>query len=172
MFNTTNISNINKSKEMNNNLKNLGDLFNLTLKNEKKSMLQDIATHYQIDQNDLLKRYLTSAPNSDINESSIPIINPRKCLASTKGGRQCSRSRYNSTNFCKSHCKNLPHGTMETVQEQLQTKQPSLVSVELIQNEKVFNRELINGIPYFIDCNNGDYYIEENGKAKKVDNPL
>ena len=159
----------NKSKEMNNNLKNLSDLFNLTLKQEKKTMLLDISTRYHIDSNELLKLYLSLTNEPNINESSVPIINPRKCLASTKGLRQCSRSRYNSTQFCKSHNKNLPHGTMETIN--LNVKEPIIVSTELNQNEKIFNREIINGISYFINCNSGEYYIEENGISKKVNNP-
>jgi len=170
MYNT--INSINKTKEMNNNLKNLSDLFNLTLKQEKKEMLTNIASRYHIDLDELLKVYLSSVVEPNINESSVPVINQRKCLASTKGLRQCSRSRFNGTQFCKSHNKNLPHGTMETISLRLQTKEPTLVSTELTQPEKIFNREIINGIPYFINCNTGEYYIEEDGQSKKVECPV
>ena len=170
MYNT--ISSVNKNKEMNTNLKNLSDLFNLTLKQEKKEMLTDIASRYHLDLDDLLRVYLSSATEPNINKSSVPVINPRKCLASTKDCRQCSRSRFNGTQFCKSHNKNLPHGTMETISSRLHAKEQTLVSTELTQDEQIFNRELINGIPYFINCNTGEYYIEEDGKSKKVKCPV
>ena len=125
------INRTNKTKNMNNNLKNLNDVLQFYLKEELRPILQNIATEYKINPDELLQKYLSLTTNSTINKSVIPVINEYKCGACTGDNRQCSRSKFNSSHFCQSHDKNKPYGTMEEFIKSVEFAAYSVLTFEL-----------------------------------------
>ena len=74
-----------------------------------------------------------------------------RCCACRANGEQCTRRKQDGLNFCGTHYKGIPHGTIESYQE---IEKITTQKIEVIIKE-------INGIHYYIDNNNNIYKTEE-----------
>ena len=74
-----------------------------------------------------------------------------RCCACRANGEQCTRRKQDGFNFCGTHYKGTPHGTIDSYQE---IKEITTNKVELTIKE-------IKGINYYIDNNYNIYKTEE-----------
>lgn len=83
-----------------------------------------------------------------------------RCCACRANGEQCTRRKQDGLNFCGTHFKGTPHGTIDSYQ---QSKETTTKKVEVIIKE-------IKGINYYIDNNNNIYKTEDimNGKIDPI----
>ena len=79
-----------------------------------------------------------------------------RCCACRANGEQCTRRKQDGLNFCGTHFKGTPHGTIDSY---LESQETTTKKVEVIIKE-------IKGINYYIDDNNNIYKTEDimNGK--------
>jgi len=79
-----------------------------------------------------------------------------RCCACRANGEQCTRRRQDGLNFCGTHFKGIPHGTIDSYEESEKT---TTKKVEVTIKE-------IKGINSYIDDNNNIYKTEDimNGK--------
>ena len=82
-------------------------------------------------------------------KNSIPNIN--RCIAKRANGEQCTRRRKDDCEFCGTHSKGIPHGSMQTNENE-----PNIN----IQSLEV-TAEDIKGIIYYIDKFNNVYKTED-----------
>lgn len=82
-------------------------------------------------------------------KNSIPNIN--RCIAKRANGEQCTRRRKEDCEFCGTHSKGIPHGSMQTNENE-----PNIN----IQSLEV-TAEDIKGIIYYIDKFNNVYKTED-----------
>lgn len=81
-------------------------------------------------------------------KNSIPIIN--RCIAKRASGEQCTRRRKTDSEYCGTHCKGIPHGSM----------QENGMEPENMQTLDVFTED-IKGIVYFLDKYDNVYKTED-----------
>lgn len=79
-------------------------------------------------------------------KNTIPIVG--RCIAKRANNEQCTRRKMKDCNFCGTHQKGIPHGTI------------SLDEQDKIKQIQVFTQE-INGIIYYIDNYNNVYKTED-----------
>ncbi len=71
-----------------------------------------------------------------------------RCMAKSSNGRQCTRRRRNGENFCGTHLKGTPNGTIQkTTKTSIKTKE-------------VFTKD-INGIVYYMDNDSNIYHMQD-----------
>lgn len=75
-----------------------------------------------------------------------------QCVAKRANGEQCTRRRQSNSNFCGTHKKNAPHGTVSNPESRIE----------------VWSEE-INGIVYYIDAFGNVYSMED--IMQKKENP-
>lgn len=85
------------------------------------------------------KRVKNSVPSND------------RCCACRANGEQCTRRKQNGFNFCGTHNKGTPHGTVDAFEE-TDTQPSSKVEVTIKE---------IKGIWYYIDDNKNIYKTED-----------
>jgi hypothetical protein len=83
-------------------------------------------------------------------KNSIPNVN--RCVAKRANGEQCTRRRKPDSEYCGTHCKGIPHGSMQ--------ENAADGSAENIHSMDVFTED-IKGIVYFIDKFNNVYNTED-----------
>jgi hypothetical protein len=74
-----------------------------------------------------------------------------RCCACRANGEQCTRRKQEGFNFCGTHNKGTPHGTIDTF---LETNLSTSSKIEVIIKE-------INGIHLYVDDNKNIYKTEE-----------
>ena len=74
-----------------------------------------------------------------------------RCCACRANGEQCTRRKQDGLNFCGTHYKGTPHGTINTYQ----------VNQEVTTKKVEVTIKEIKGINYYIDDNNNIYKTEE-----------
>ena len=87
-------------------------------------------------------------------KNSIPEVN--RCVARRANGEQCTRRRKDECEYCGTHSKGTPHGTMQSEDEDIQHNQ----SVDVFAQE-------IKGIVYYLDKYNNVYHTEDILKQKE-----
>jgi hypothetical protein len=82
-------------------------------------------------------------------KNTIPLLN--RCNAKRANGEQCTRRRMKDCDFCGTHSKGIPHGSINNdVNEQGQNVQ----KIEVVAED-------IKGIVYYIDKYNNVYHTED-----------
>jgi len=81
-------------------------------------------------------------------KNSIPEVN--RCIAKRASGEQCTRRRKEECDFCGTHSKGTPHGTINQNNTEIQTNQ----SIEVFAEE-------IKGIVYYLDKYKNVYNTED-----------
>jgi hypothetical protein len=94
--------------------------------------------HLQFDKDDFLKRKRV--------KNSIPELN--RCIAKRANGEQCTRKRKEDCEFCGTHHKGTPHGSIRTDEN------------DMMQKMEVFAEE-ISGIVYYLDKFQNVYKTED-----------
>jgi len=89
-------------------------------------------------------------------KNSIPEVN--RCIAKRASGEQCTRRRKEECDFCGTHSKGTPHGTIQGNSGDIQTNQ----SLEVFAQE-------IKGIVYYLDKYQNVYNTED--IMGQVENP-
>ena len=84
-------------------------------------------------------------------QNSIPVSN--RCNARRANNEQCTRRRKNGSEYCGTHFKGTPHGT-------IQRDDSDLASSGVIQKVDVFAEEIM-GIVYYVDKSNNVYKTED-----------
>jgi hypothetical protein len=103
-----------------------------------------------LDKDDFMKRKRV--------KNSIPELN--RCVAKISNGEQCTRRRKSSCEFCGTHSKGIPHGSMNA---------DSVNDSTSIQTTNVFAED-IKGIVYYIDQSLNVFKTEDILQNKE--NPL
>ena len=88
-------------------------------------------------------------------KNSIPEVN--RCIAKRANGQQCTRRRKDECDYCGTHSKGTPHGTIQNEEE-----------VNHNQTIEVFAEE-IKGIVYYLDKYQNVYNTED--IMKNMENP-
>jgi|TARA_Y100000389_G_C17452644_1_gene515912 hypothetical protein len=88
-------------------------------------------------------------------KNSIPEVN--RCVAKRANGQQCTRRRKDECDYCGTHSKGTPHGTIQNEEE-----------VNHNQTIEVFAEE-IKGIVYYLDKYQNVYNTED--IMKNMENP-
>ena len=73
-----------------------------------------------------------------------------RCIAKRANNEQCTRRRKTDSEFCGTHCKGTPNGSIQTTEQAKVTK----------KKIDVFAKD-INGIMYFVDEENNVYKTED-----------
>ena len=120
-------------------------IMNLDFKKEQSipSLLEYIYDYNRlvVDKEDFVKRKRV--------KNSIPECN--RCMAKRANGEQCTRRRKDSTTeFCGTHSKGVPHGLIDSKEDNTKTN----------QTLEVFAQE-IKGIVYYIDHYHNVYNTEQ-----------
>ena len=89
-------------------------------------------------------------------KNSIPEIN--RCIAKRANGEQCTRRRKDECEYCGTHSKGTPHGTIDNENSDVQHNQ----SVQVFAEE-------IKGIVYYLDKYYNVYNTED--IMKQIENP-
>ena len=138
----------------------LNSMFNKKL----KEILLNISQKYSIDEGQLLDSYLDN--NINTNETSSVASKKKKikktntidlCVARKADGRQCSRKKKNTNEYCGKHSSNLKYGRMDDTEDSN--------GVKYAENDKYIMtwHENIDGVDYLVDSNNIVYsYHMEN----------
>jgi hypothetical protein len=117
--------------------------------NIKKSLLEestkeDILKRIQsIDQIQFEKSDFTKRNRA---KNTIPLND--RCLARRANSEQCTRRKNKGCDYCGTHAKGVPHGTITT-------------DIEIKYKKHEVWAEDINGIIYYIDHNNNVYKTED-----------
>jgi hypothetical protein len=100
----------------------------------------------------------------------VPVL--ERCCAKRSNGEQCSRKRKDDTEFCGTHLKCCPNGTVQ-IDYSEHIKEPSKQKIEIYAQD-------IQGIIYYIDSTENVYKMEDIllnkspptiiAKYKKIDN--
>jgi len=88
-------------------------------------------------------------------KNSIPEVN--RCIAKRANGQQCTRRRKDECDYCGTHSKGTPHGTIQNEED-----------INHNQTIEVFAEE-IKGIVYYLDKYQNVYNTED--IMKNVENP-
>jgi hypothetical protein len=83
-------------------------------------------------------------------KNNIPNVN--RCVAKRANGEQCTRRRKENCEFCGTHLKGIPHGSMQT--DEAADAGARTQSLYVVTEE-------INGILYYIDTYNNVYNPED-----------
>lgn len=138
----------------------LNTMFNKKL----KEILLNISEKYSIDEGQLLDSYLDN--NISNNETSSVASKKKKikktntidlCVARKADGRQCSRKKKNTNEYCGKHSSNLKYGRMDDTEDSN--------GVKYAENDKYIMtwHENIDGVDYLVDSNHIVYsYHMEN----------
>ena len=121
-----------------------------------------------IDNNDKTNdfiQYLMDFPNLDLTSSDFQkrkrltnnVPDYKRCIALKCNGVRCSRKQKNDMQFCGTHIKGYPYGTISDADKQNEKKQVTLWLEE------------INGISKYIDENNNIYCTKD--IIDKINNP-
>ena len=107
----------------------------------KKNLIHEIKTHPSLilTNEDFIKRKRV--------KNSVPYF--ERCIAKRADGEQCTRRRKDLEQFCGTHLKGAPHGTIENT-----SKESNITKITVWQQE-------IKGIIYYIDNNNNVYCTED-----------
>ncbi len=166
--------NINMEQNIGKFINDVKGLTELVVKKEIKDILQSIATDYNLNKQDLFKKYL-SDQSENTSESNDITINHHKCIAITKNFKQCSRNKFCNNDYCKNHLRQskldggLPQGTVHSIKHT--QKSESIVNYEsnIDNSEVVLEKSVIDGKIYYIDRLNNQHYTEGNtGAIEKV----
>jgi len=84
-------------------------------------------------------------------KNAIPVQN--RCAAKRANGEQCTRRCKDGSEYCGTHFKGTPHGT-------IQRDDSDLASSGVIQKVDVFAEEIM-GIVYYVDKSNNVYKTED-----------
>ena len=84
-------------------------------------------------------------------KNAIPVQN--RCVAKRANGEQCTRRCKDASEFCGTHFKGTPHGT-------IQRDESIDASSDVLQKVEVFAEEIM-GIVYYIDKSNNVYKTED-----------
>lgn len=95
-------------------------IFKKEIKDIHKSLLEKIAEDYNLDKEELLKKYLPEVNIKSKNEENLRIIKSRaynvnlpieeQCIAMTRNETQCMRSKLNDSVYCSIHQSKQPYG--------------------------------------------------------------
>ena len=89
-------------------------------------------------------------------KNSIPEVN--RCIAKRANGEQCTRRRKEECDYCGTHSKGTPHGTMHPDNTEIQTNQ----SLEVFAED-------VKGIVYYLDKYKNVYNTED--IMSNIENP-
>ena len=155
---------------MENNIKkftiDVNNLTELFVKKEIKSLLTKISNDYNINKNEIFKKYLADESMGEDNDESNIVINNSKCIAITKNYKQCSRNKYCTHEYCKNHLKQsksengLPQGTIYSIIPATDSKQIVNYISNVDENETVLEKITIKGQEYYVDRINNQHYTK------------
>jgi hypothetical protein len=113
-------------------------------RSQVSSLIQDVFEYpkLSLDKEDFIKRKRV--------KNSIPEVN--RCIAKRATGEQCTRRRKEDCDFCGTHFKGTPHGTLHTNADD----EPDMLN----QTLEVFAEE-VNGIVYYLDKYHNVYNTED-----------
>lgn len=119
-------------------------------RNQISELIQHVFEYPKIglDKEDFVKRKRV--------KNSIPEVN--RCIAKRASGEQCTRRRKEECDYCGTHSKGTPHGTI----------QGDTVDIQTNQSLEVFAQE-IKGIVYYLDKYQNVYNTED--IMGQVENP-
>lgn len=153
--------------------KQIKESIKIMIEAEKRLLINLIANDYNLNEDDLVKKYMAKNLCKIIKENDIG-IDLTKCMAKVSGGSQCSRSKSNGTDYCKIHGKKkyLTYGRIDNTSKSVRD-----VNIkELIKDENpIIDEEIIdqgitddtavvkviadtyNGKPIYIDIDGNIY---------------
>ena len=127
-----------------------------------KKFKNDIKNNNELNKDELIQ-FIYDYPTISFNDedfkkrkrikNKIPVCN--RCIAIKSSNTQCTRRKKDNSNFCGTHMKGTPHGTVNNVNN----------------NEKKITTHTIdiNGIYYYVDDNKNVY--DPNDIHKNIKNP-
>lgn len=117
---------------------------------------------------------------NDGSDSDDLQVDYTKCYARTANGKQCSRKKQKSQDFCGSHLHNQPHGRIDQALDLTKNKPKkrgrppkNLQKQQILDPQQVnvvqmdVEIEMINGIEYIVDNNGNVYKIPDNFDAEE-----
>lgn len=124
---------------------------------EMMIILDSISEKYKIEMDDLVKQFMPNIINISI-KLGVKKRNKRvlpkevRCMGRKIDGEQCTRSRRNGCDYCKSHSKRLPHGRIDDDTYVKKEKGKRGRKKKSIEADYIATKlEKINGVDYLVD---------------------
>ena len=120
-------------------------------------ILNKISEEYNLDNDELIKKFMPNIVNVSI-KLGVKKRNKRvlpkevRCMGRKIDGEQCTRSRRNGSDYCKSHEKRLPHGRIDDNSFVKKERGKRGRKKKSIENDYIATKlEKINGVDYLVD---------------------
>lgn len=152
-----------------------------TMESEVISILEEIAASYNLDHNELVKKYSTKIKNIS-NEFEDPEIHTR-CKGKNKNGKRCSKTKKESSEYCAIHYSQykekdtefLPSGDIDKKKgDDSKSDLPNIIETTKkkgILPEKI-KKIAIDGKKYYVNKNDWIYEMEQNSESIVTDIPI
>ena len=121
------------------------------------TILSTISSEYNIDKETLIKQFLPNIINISI-KLGVKKRNKRilpkevRCMGRKIDGEQCTRSRRNGSDYCKSHSTRLPHGRIDDNTYVKKEKGKRGRKKKSLETDYIATKvETINGKEYLVD---------------------
>jgi hypothetical protein len=132
------------------------DIFKV-FEEEMKTIIEDLCEKNKLNKEEVLKQYLPNLLNISI-KLGVKKRNKRvlpkevRCMGRKIDGEQCTRSRGNGCDYCKSHQKRLPHGRIDDDTYVKKVKGKRGRKKKSLESEYIATKvETINGVEYLVD---------------------
>jgi len=151
------------------------------MESEVISILEEIAASYNLDHNELVKKYSTKIKNIS-NEFEDPEIHTR-CKGKNKNGKRCSKTKKESSEYCAIHYSQykekdtefLPSGDIDKKKgDDSKSDLPNIIETTKkkgILPEKI-KKIAIDGKKYYVNKNDWIYEMEQNSESIVTDIPI
>lgn len=132
------------------------DIFKV-FEEEMKVIISDLCEKNSLNKEEVLKQYLPNLLNISI-KLGVKKRNKRvlpkevRCMGRKIDGEQCTRSRGNGCDYCKSHQKRLPHGRIDDDSYVKKVKGKRGRKKKSLESDYIATKvETINGVEYLVD---------------------